>query len=438
MMDRARPAHPRQYTRRDAIRIGALACGGLALPDLLRATASASQPVRCRSVIQISMGGGPSHIDMYDLKPHAPAEVRGEFRPIDTVVPGIQISEHLPLQAQVFDKLAVIRSGTHGISSHLPASHYIQTGHPQSRLSPDNTHPATGAVVSKLLGSRVPGLPSYVAVPKPAAYGRAAYLGAAYNPFTTGNEPNSKEFHVASLTLEAGMTADRLTVRQSLLKGFDQYRRDLDQHGSLAGLDAFSQEALSLVTSERAAQAFRLDEEPAEVRERYGWTNIGQNCLLARRLIEAGVTYVTCLSGGGWDTHYKNFEELKNTSLPRFDRAVSALVSDLSARGLDREVLVMAFGEFGRTPTINREAGRDHWPGAMSMLLAGGGLKMGQVVGETDSRAAYPTTSPTSPTDVLATMYQQMGIDIHGHFTDATGRAVPILPDGQPIEALLS
>jgi len=440
MMDRARPAHPRHYTRRDAIRLGALACGGLALPDLLRvqAAAATTQPVRCRSVIQISMGGGPSHIDMYDLKPHAPAEVRGEFRPIDTNVPGIQISEHLPLQAQVFDKLAIIRSGTHGISSHLPASHYIQTGHPQSRPSPDNTHPACGAVVAKLLGAREPGLPSYVAVPKPGAYGRAAYLGAAYNPFTTGNEPNSKDFHVASLTLEAGMTADRLSTRHSLLKGFDQYRRDLDQHGSLAGLDAFSQEAMSLVTSERAARAFRLDEEPAEVRERYGWTNIGQNCLLARRLVEAGVTYVTCLSGGGWDTHYKNFEELKITSLPRYDRAVSALVSDLAARGLDQQVLVMAFGEFGRTPTINKEAGRDHWPGAMSMLLAGGGLKMGQVIGETDSRAAYPITAPTSPTDVLATMYHQMGIDIGGHFTDATGRSIPILPDGEPVAQLLS
>ena len=313
------PCASHRSSRRDAIRLGALACGGIALPDLLRvAQANASTPpVRCRSVIQISMGGGPSHIDMYDLKPQAPAEVRGEFRPIDTAVPGIQISEHLPLQAQVFDKLAVIRSGTHEIASHLPASHYIQTGHPQSRPSADNTHPATGAVVSRLIGASEPGLPPYVAVPKPGAYGRAAYLGAAYNPFTLGSEPNSKDFHVASLTLEAGMTSDRLSIRHSLLKGFDSYRRDLDQHGSLAGLDAFSQAALDLVTSERAAQAFRLDEEPAEVRERYGWTNIGQNCLLARRLVEAGVTYVTCLSGGGWDTHVKNFDELKNTSLPR-------------------------------------------------------------------------------------------------------------------------
>jgi uncharacterized protein (DUF1501 family) len=288
-----------------------------------------------------------------------------------------------------------------------------------------------------MIGPREPGLPAYVSVPRPPAYGKSAYLGAAYNPFTTESEPNSKEFKVASLTLEAALTSDRLSIRQSLLKGFDSYRRDLDQHGSLAGIDAFTQEALSLVTSERAAQAFRLDEEPAEVRERYGWTNLGQNCLLARRLVEAGVTYVTCLSGGGWDTHYKNFEELKNTSLPRFDRAISALVSDLAARGLDNEVLVMAFGEFGRTPTINHEAGRDHWPGAMSMLLAGGGLRMGQVIGATDSRAAYPILDPCSPADVLATMYHAMGVDIRGHFMDSVGRPVPILPNGQPIAALL-
>jgi hypothetical protein len=432
------PQRSTGFTRRDAIRLGALACGGIALPDLLRIAqaGSAARPVRCRSVIQISMGGGPSHIDMYDLKPEAPAEVRGEFRPIDTSVQGLRISEHLPLQAQMFDRFAVIRSGTHTISSHLPASHFIQTGHPQPRPLPQNTHPATGAVVSRVLGPRESGLPAYVAVPRPGAYGEAAYLGAAYNPFTTGSEPNSREFHVASLSLEAGLTQDRLSIRHSLLKGFDQYRRGLDQRGSLEGIDAFSQEALNLVTSERAAKAFRLDEEPAEVRERYGWTNIGQNCLLARRLVEAGVTYVTCLSGGGWDTHYRNFEELKTVSLPRFDRAVSALVADLAERGLGQEVLVMAFGEFGRTPTINREAGRDHWPSAMCMLLAGGGLTMGQAIGETDSKAAYPISSPCSPTDVLATMYAAMGIDIDGHVPDAAGRSIPILPHGRPIAAL--
>ena len=426
--------------RRDAIRLGALAFGGIALPDLLRIAQAqgATRQVRCRSVIQVSQGGGPSHIDMYDLKPHAPAEIRVEFRPIDTNVPGIHISEHRPRQAHMFDKFAIIRSGTPEIPSHLPASHFVQTGHPQPRPSPQNTHPSTGAVASRVLGARASGLPAFVAVPKPMSYGGAAYLGAAHNPFKVGSEPNSKDFHVASLALEAGLTQDRLGIRHSLLKGFDQYRRDLDQHGALEGIDAFSEEALNLVTSERAAKAFRLDEEPAELRERYGWTNVGQNCLLARRLVEAGVTYVTCLSGGGWDTHVNNFGELKNTTLPRFDQAVSALVADLAERGLDKEVLVMAVGEFGRTPTINRDAGRDHWPSAMSMLLAGGGLKMGQMIGATDPKAAYPISEPHSPTDVLATMYDAMGIDVHAHFEDAAGRSIPILPHGEPIAALQS
>lgn len=428
-----------RLTRREVITVGALACGGIALPELLRRTAEAQRvrPVRCRSVIQVFLGGGPSHIDMYDLKPLAPAEVRGEFRPIETSVSGIWISEHLPQQARVFERMAVIRSGTHGLSSHLPASHLLQTGHPQSRPSPVNTHPSTGAVVARVLGAREEGLPAYVAVPRPASFGGAAYLGAACNPFTTSAEPNSRDFRVPSLTLEAGLTTDRLSLRHTLLQQFDSYRRDLDQHGSLAGLDAFGQEALSLVTSERAARAFQLDDEPPELRERYGWTNIGQNCLLARRLVEAGVTYVTCLSGGGWDTHVKNFEELKETSLPRYDQAIAALVSDLAERGLDQEVLVMAFGEFGRTPTINRDGGRDHWPSAMSLLLAGGGLRMGQVIGQTDPRAAFPVSSPHSPDDVLATMYHVMGIDYHRPFTDPAGRAVPILSGGEPIAALL-
>jgi hypothetical protein len=430
------PARSHRYSRRDAIRLGALVCGGIALPDLLRVTQAnaATPPVRCRSVIQISMGGGPSHIDMYDLKPHAPAEVRGEFRPIDTAAPGIQISEHLPLQAQVFDKLAVIRSGTHEIASHLPASHYIQTGHPQSRPSADNTHPATGAVVSRLIGASAPGLPPYVAVPKPGAYGRAAYLGAAYNPFTLGSEPNSKDFHVASLTLEAGMTSDRLSIRHSLLKGFDSYRRDLDQHGSLAGLDAFSEAALNLVTSERAAQAFRLDEEPAEVRERYGRTNIGQNCLLARRLVEAGVTYVTAHRRRLG--HASKLRELK-TVVPQYGRAVSAAGERPGGAWTRSRSAGHGVWRVWADADVNRDAGRDHWPGAMSMLLAGGGLKMGQVIGETDSRGAYPTSAPCSPADVLATMYHAMGIDIHGSFADAAGRSIPILPHGQPIAGLL-
>jgi hypothetical protein len=374
---------------------------------------------------------------MYDLKPDAPAEIRGEFCPIATSLSGGFLSEHLPQQASVLHQMAVLRSGTHNVSSHLPGSHLIQTGHPQGNPSAQNQNPSSGSVVARLRGANEPGLPAYVAVPRPASYGAAAYLGAAYNPFTTDLEPNSRDFRVRSLKLESGLTVDRLHTRQNLLGQFDRLRRDLDLDGNLAGMDSFSNQALQLVTSERAARAFQISEEPEAVRERYGWTNIGQNCLLARRLVEAGVTYVTCLSGGGWDTHQNNFAELKNVSLPRYDQAVAALVSDLSERGLDRDVLVMACGEFGRTPTINKSAGRDHWPSAMSVVFAGGGLKMGQFVGSTDSRGAYPTSHPATPGDILATVYHALGIDFRREFSDHSGRPIRVLPEGRPIPQLV-
>jgi hypothetical protein len=425
------------------LRLGGLAFGGLTLPEFLRQRARAAahgagQPA-CRAVIQIYLGGGPSHLDMYDLKPNAPAEVRGPFQPIDTVVPGIQISEHLPYQAQIADRLTIIRSGTHHVSSHSPASHLMQTGYPQA---PNvdvraNSHPGAGAVVSRLLGPRTPGLPAYVAVPRPLFFGAPAYLGAGYGPFVTEGDTTAFDFQVRSLTLEGGLTLGRLTTRRSLLGEFDRFRRDLDLHGDLAGVDEFSRQAVDLVSSEAAARAFRLQDEPPEIRQRYGWTSAGQNYLLARRLVEAGVTFVTCVSGGQWDTHVDNFNILKENSLPRFDRAFAALIADLHERGLDKEVLVMAFGEFGRTPVINKDAGRDHWPGAMSILFAGGGLRMGQVIGATDSSGAAPVSSPVSPGDVLSTMYCALGIDRSVAFADPSGRTMPLLPEGKPIAELI-
>lgn len=433
------PSRSGRASRRDFLRLGALVWGGLSLPELLRerALASSERTGRCRAVIQIFLGGGPSHLDMYDLKPNAPLEIRGEFRPIPTSLPGEFLSEHLPHQAKILHRMAILRSGTHSVSSHLPGSHLMQTGHVQGSPSARNQNPSTGSVVSRLRGANEPGLPAYVAVPRPASYGAAAYLGAAYNPFTTEFEPNSRNFRVRSLKLESGLTVDRLHSRQSLLGQFDRLRRDLDLDGNLAGMDSFSSQALQLVTSERAARAFRIGDEPEAVRERYGWTNIGQNCLLARRLVEAGVTYVSCLSGGGWDTHQNNFPELKNLSLPRYDQAIAALVGDLCERGLDREVLVMAFGEFGRTPIINKAAGRDHWPSAMSVLFAGGGLKMGQFVGSTDARGAYPTHRPATPGDILSTMYHAMGVDYRREFPDHSGRPIRVLPEGEPISQLV-
>jgi hypothetical protein len=233
------------------------------------------------------------------------------------------------------------------------------------------------------------------------------------------------------------MRGDRLNYRQSLLSGLDKLRRDIDLSGDLLGMDSFAHHALEMITSEKAARAFDIESESKAVRDRYGRTFIGQNCLLARRLVEAGVNYVTCLSGGGWDTHVNNFALLKKESLPRYDRAIAALVSDIYERGLDKNVLVMAFGEFGRTPRINKEAGRDHWPGAMSVLIAGGGLKVGQMVGETDSKGAFPISKPYTPASVLATMYRVMGIDPRRQFPDQNERPIAILADGQPIPELL-
>ncbi|MGD9854632.1 MAG: DUF1501 domain-containing protein [Planctomycetaceae bacterium] len=427
-------------TRRSVLKAGTLLWGGISLGDLLRGKARAAvegRSVPDMSVIQIFCGGGPSQLDMYDMKPHAPAEVRGEFQEIPTSVPGLRMSEHLPLQARVMDRMAIVRSVRHNTSSHLPASHYILTGHETAPPANANTHPACGSVVAALRGSNWNGLPTYVAVPRIVAFGLAAYLGAARNPFTTDVDPNDDKFHVRGLKLIQDFTLDRLGDRRQLLTQFDGLRRDLDLHGDMSGMDAFNRQAAELITSDRTARAFDITAEPAEVRERYGRTFIGQNCLLARRLVEAGVSYVTCLSGGGWDTHKDNFKELKDVTLPRYDRAIAALVSDLYERGLDRRVLVMAFGEFGRTPKVNADAGRDHWPGAMCMLLAGGGLNVGQMIGETDSQAAFPISDPCSPADVLATMYLRMGIDPQHAFHDLSSRPIPILPDGKPIRALL-
>ena len=426
-------------SRREVLRVGALAFGGATLAGFLRTKAHAAvqgRDFKDTAVIQIFMGGGPSHIDMYDMKPAAPAEFRGEFKPVPTRVPGIRICEHLPLQAAAMDKLAVVRSVTHTNSSHLPSSHLLLTGYEPPSPPNANLHPFAGSVVSKIRGPNQPGLPAYVAVPRAVSFGSAAYLGSAHNPFTTDNEPLAHDFHVPNLTPVAGLSQSRLGHRWQLLRRLDTMRRDLDLRGDLLGLDDFSRQAMDLITGERAARAFDVDREDPKLRDRYGRTSIGQNCLLACRLVEAGVTYVTCLSGGGWDTHVNNFSELKKT-LPRYDRAIAALVTDLHDRGLADRVLVMAFGEFGRTPRVNSNAGRDHWPGAMSVLLAGGRLKVGQMVGTTDSTAAYPTAKPFSPHCILATMYHTMGIDYRHTFHDQINRPMPILPAGHPISELL-
>jgi hypothetical protein len=301
----------------------------------------------------------------------------------------------------------------------------------------DNIYPSTGSVVAKMRGANEPGLPAYVNLPRVLSLGKAAYLGASYNPFAPDSDPNSDGFQVRNLKLPGVVDAKRLGRRRELLKDLDKIRRDIDARGDIEGLDTFYREGLEMVTDTKAQRAFDVQREPVKLRDHYGRNDLGQCCLLARRLVEAGVTYVTVQAGGGWDTHGDNFKQLKNNLLPKYDQALAALVSDLCDRGLDKDVLVMAMGEFGRTPRINGGAGRDHWPGAMSIVYAGGGLKMGQMIGTTNATAEHPTSKPATPGCVLATMYHALGIDYKHAFYDQAQRPLPILNEGEPIAELI-
>ena len=423
--------------RRSFLRVGSLAVGGLTLPGLLRLRAEGVARSSRRAVIQIWQAGGPSHIDMYDLKPNAPTEVRGEFKPIATSVTGIRIGEHLPRQAAIMDRLAILRSAYHTNAGHGMGSQWMLTGYQPTIEVNDNIYPSTGSVVAKMRGPNEPGLPAYVNLPRVLSLGKAAYLGAACNPFAPDSDPNQDSFQVRNLKLSGRVDASRLESRKDLLKDLDAIHRDLDTAGDMAGLDTFYRDAMEMVANRKALHAFDIAREPAALRERYGRNDLGQCCLLARRLVEAGVTFVTIQAGGGWDTHGDNFKQLKDKLLPNYDRALTALVSDLHDRGLQDEVLVMAMGEFGRTPRINSGAGRDHWPGAMSILYAGGGLKMGQVIGSTNALAEYPTSKPATPGCVLSTMYHALGIDHHHIFHDQAQRPLPILNEGEPITELV-
>jgi hypothetical protein len=426
-------------SRRGFLRVGFLGLAGLTLADHLRLQARAAAEgatIPDTAVILVWLGGGPSHIDMYDLKPDAPAEFRGEFRPTQTNQPGTHVSEHLPRHARLMDRLSVVRSVTHTNAGHGMGTHWMMTGYVPTIEINDNLNPSCGAVVARLRGANAPQLPAYVCLPNPPPSANAAYLGVAYNPFSPGADPSSPGFQVRDLRLVPQVDLDRFRNRRELLGGLDNLRRDLDTQGTTDGYDHFYRDAFEIVTGERCRAAFDIHREGPRVRDRYGRDSWGQSALLARRLVEAGVTFVT-VNLGGWDTHNNNFQGLRANLLPRYDRALSALVEDLHQRGLERRVLVVSYGEFGRTPRVNPTAGRDHWPGAMSVVFAGGGLRMGQVIGATDSRAEYPTARAVGPQDVLATMYHVLGIDYRHEFYDAAQRPVPVLNEGRPIPELV-
>jgi hypothetical protein len=426
-------------SRRSFLKVGFLGLAGLTLADHLRLKARAAEagrPTNDTAVILLWLGGGPSHLDMYDLKPDAPTEFRGEFKPIATNVPGIQVGEHLPLQARHMDKMAVVRSVSHTNAGHGMGTHWMLTGYVPTIEINDNLNPSCGSIVARMRGANAPRLPAYVCLPSPPPSANAAYLGVAYNPFSPGSDPSSPGFQVRDLRLAPGIDLERFGNRRELLRGIDHLRRDVDIQGTADGLDRFYREAFEIVTSADCRNAFDIHRENPKLRDRYGRDSWGQSCLLARRLVEAGVTYVT-VNLGGWDTHSNNFQELKTRLLPRYDRALASLIEDLYERGLNKKVLVLSYGEFGRTPRINPQAGRDHWPGAMSVVFAGGGLKMGQIVGSTDPKAEYPKTRAASPQDMLATMYHVLGIDYRHEFYDAAQRPIAILNEGKPIEELL-
>jgi hypothetical protein len=387
------------------------------------------------SVIQLYLGGGPSHLDTYDPKPDAPVEYRGEFRAIPTSVPGVTISELLPRQAKAMHRVALVRGLHHASADHAGGSHWLLTGHPSIDPTPRaNDRPSVGSVVARLRGANRAGVPPYVALPRRPAFSQAAYLGPGFDPFSLDAAPTS-ELRARDIEPPPGITIDRVVDRRDLLARLDRIDRSRDVSRTMEGMDRFTAEAFAMITGPSARAAFDLSREPSAVRDRYGRTPVGQGCLLARRLVEAGVTFVTVFEGG-WDHHTQVFASCRK-QLPPLDAAIAALVNDLHDRGLAERVLLLVWGEFGRTPRVNTSGGRDHWPAAFSALLSGGGLRMGQAIGTTGPRGESPIDRGLGPEDILHTVYKILGIDPRHEFQSEAGRPLAILSRGQAIPELL-
>lgn len=426
-------------SRRRLIQVGALGLGGLTLVDALRADETAEaegKRTSKRSVILIWQHGGPSQLDTFDMKPDAPAEYRGPYRPIESNVPGIQVSERMPYHAKVMDKCTIFRGFTHGDGDHWSAAHWMLTGYRGANGSDRRPrNPSMGAIASHILGPRNSGVPSTVNI-NDGGFGfhGAAFLGVAHNPFFTGNFSYGNEAgrlptgSDEAFTLVDGLSADRVMNRVSLLNQFDRLRHQLDSSETFASLDQMNQQAQDIVLSGRARDAFDLEKEDPKVREAYG-TGWGEQALLARRLVEAGVRFVT-LNTGYWDDHGQ-IQRALDDKLVRHDRAVGVLIQDLADRGMLDDVLVVTAGEFGRTPRINNDAGRDHWPQAQSILFAGGGYRHGQIVGSTNAKAEYPTSRAITPADFNAIIYHAIGLSPDDTVLDHSGRPTKLVPGGE-------
>lgn len=455
-------------SRRTALKLGTLGLGGLGLGDIwrLQAMAGAAPLARERSVIFVWMPGGPPHMEMYDLKPDAPSEVRGDFKPIDTTVPGLEVGELLPLQAKLAHRFNVVRSVAHKFADHGGGHKRFMTARdPKEPTGFVNDYPAVPSMISKLAGQRVRGMPNYVCGTDPGRQGidvfslGSAYLGPATHPLVVVGTPGEPNFKLPEFEPLPGLDG-RMQDRIELVRHFDRMRRDLDSTGTLAAMDDFNSRALDMIASDHARRAFDLSLESDKLRDRYGRNAYGQRLLMARRLVEAGCTIVTpviehphpgkqpiygCYN---WDSHAVNCHLFNDARwrMPLYDQAITALIEDIYSRGLDRRVLVVVTGEFGRTPRISyqmgtqtgiMQPGRDHWANAMSMIAFGGGMRTGQVIGATNAKGEHPITRPLTPNDVWATVLSFLGINSNHTFPDHVGRPMPILSDGKPIPELL-
>jgi hypothetical protein len=444
-------------SRRSFLQLGIAGMASVTFPQLLRAKAESAANLgknRDTSVILIWLDGGPSHLDLYDLKPEAPAEYRGIWKPIQTNVPGFQITEMFPKQAKIADKFSIVRSLHHDTGDHFAGGHRMLTAKDMGVSGKNNAgkFPSIGAIVSKEIGPRRSGMPGYVGIPYAASIGLnpgyfgGNFLGIQHDPFTTGGDPNSPSFAVHNLNLVQGLTVGRLENRRSLSSVFDHMARTADLAAQFDAMDRFSEQAFSFVCGPNARKAFDINAEDPRLRDRYGRHTWGQSTLLARRLVEAGATFVT-VHLGGWDHHWDLKAGMENY-LPKVDSAVAALFTDLADRGLLEKTLVVLCGEFSRTPRMNNGGnggppgskgtpGRDHWGNAMFCLLGGGGVKGGQIVGSTDRLGSRPHTRAVVPSNIHATIYKVLGLDPKLHLLDNTGRPVPVLDDPTAIEELL-
>jgi uncharacterized protein (DUF1501 family) len=427
-------------SRRNFLRVGGLSAMGLGLSSVLRAEAQAAEDpaapkAKAKSVILVYLGGGMSHHDTFDPKPDAQAEIRGKYKTIPTNLTGVQVGELLPKMAQCMDKVALVRSGAHNNDHHETATNWVMSGRFGSAFG---DWPAMGAVAAHELGFAGT-LPPYVAVPRNPSFtwelGKSAFLGGRYESFKAG-DPNEANYRVRDLAPSLQMESARVDRRRNLLAAVDNLARKVEQSDQISAYDEFQGRAAAMVLSGEARDAFAIEAEKAELRDQYGRHTFGQSCLLARRLVERGVRFVT-VNFGGWDHHAKIWDGLERM-LPQFDQGFSSLVTDMTERGLMKDTLVVCMGEFGRSPKVNKDVGRDHWAPAGSMLFAGAGVKVGQVVGATDRDGGYAVKDPVSPADVAYTVLASLGINPRKQISTPDGRPVEILDQGGIIEPLYS